>query len=110
MVARQRGLRRLGHPELAPVRHGSAGADARRVVPLFPFPRSELGLPLDRLGPGSRIRRTEAAVHGGGRPRPESVQEARRQAADVHRVGRPGRTAAGHGGLLRGRCQGHGRA
>ena len=46
-----------------------------------------------------------AAVEQG----PDAVQEARRQAADVHRLGGPGRAAAGHRRVLRGRREGDGR-
>ena len=48
--------------------------------------------------------------HGRGRSRPDAVQEARRQAADVHRLDGSGRAAAGHGRLLRGRREDDGRA
>src|SRR4029077_7571066 len=39
------------------------------------------------------------------RKRPDAVQEARRQTADVYRLVRSGRAAAGYGRLLRGRDQ-----
>ena len=86
LAARQRRLRRRAGTELARLHHGPAGADARRLLQVLPLPRSELGLPLDRLGTRPRLRRAEDAVHGRRRQGPDAVQEARRQAADVHRL------------------------
>ncbi len=65
--ARQRRLRRGAGTELARLHHGPGRADARRLLQVLAVPRSELGLPLDRLGTRPRLRRAEAAVHGRGR-------------------------------------------
>ena len=92
------------------VHHGPAGADARRLLQYFLFHDPNWDYRTHRLRSRPRLRRAEAAVHGRRRARPEPVQETRRQAADVHRLGGSGGAAAGHRRLLRGGGEDDGRA